>query len=415
MTAPRPTVTTLEILPVYGQSENRPTLDGLADALDLAAPGQVYFLSGLIDEAGRSLGPSGAGWYGDGMAAIDQTRPASGYASATGLGRVSPAYTLQYCRAADRRQPEARDFGTVIADHGYGGRYIREWRPEDASPIGRNQLYWMRECKRLADEFGTAISCPYVLLFQGSSAKDQLAATYDADFRIAHEATLSEAETLFGTRPRLVTVVNGADVDTTGDVYATPGLQYRLTLEYGGIIASWQRIYPINDSNAHISGEAKVLIGETCDWAISEVEAGHSWNITYSVTKAGEVVTVTFGLRPGETLHELAGLYDAYGGAPTCPNHGFEAEGGILETIPDLAGNTVTIRLADAASGWLRFAHQVQDCYALSDAEGITMSAHRTTLFGSETRESRFVPGRLLRRALPGFRGTFEGDSFLPE
>lgn len=415
MTAPRPSVTSLEILPVYGQSENRSSDSPLAASLDAETSGQVYYTFGMVTEAGRPVDTAGAGWSGTGMAAINQTHPATGFASAAGLGRVSPAFTFQHCRAAGQKALNHAEKGSVIVDHGYGGRYIGEWRRADASPVGRNQQFWMRESKRLADEFGITMTCPYVYLFQGSSAKDQAGSVYRADFDTAHGETLALAHELFGTTPKLIVMVNGADVNTVGDVYATPGVQYRIAQDYGGIIAGWQRIYPINDQNAHIDADVKILIGETTDWAVTEVEAGRPWNITYSVAKSGANVTVTFALRPGETLTQRAGLYDNYGGAATCANFGFEAEGGISSVVPEFNGNKVAITLASASSKWLRFAHQVQDCYALTDAAGYTMSAHRTTLFGSHSRASRFVPGQSLWRALPGFRGSFSGDSFVPE
>lgn len=415
MTAPRPSVTSLELLPVYGQSENRSSESPIAASLDAETSGQVYYTFGMVTEAGRPVDTSGAGWSGTGMAAIDQTRPASGFATAAGLGRVSPAFTFQHCRAASQKAAGHSERGAVIGDHGYGGRYINEWRRVDTSPIGRNQQYWMRENKRLADSFGVTMTCPYVYLFQGSSAKDQEGSVYRADFDVAHGETVALATELFGAAPKLIVVVNGADVNTVGDVYATPGVQYRIAQDYGGIIAGWQRIYPINDQNAHVDADVKVLIGETSDWAVTEVEAGRPWNITYGVAKSGTSVTVSFALRPGETLMQRAGLYDNYGGAATCANFGFEAEGGIVSVVPDFGGNTVAITLASASSNWLRFAHQVQDCYAMTDASGYTMSAHRTTLFASHTRASRFVSGQTLWRALPGFRGTLVGDSFLPE
>jgi hypothetical protein len=416
VTAPRPSVTSLDILPVYGQSENRSSeAVALSQALDATAPGQIHYTFGMVTEAGRPVDSSGAGWGGSSMAAIDQTHPAQGFAPAAGLGRVSPAFTLQFCRAARWRAAGHPEQGAIIGDHGYGGRYINEWRRDDASPIGRNQQFWMRESKRLADGFGIAIRCPYVYLFQGSSAKDQPGAVYRADFNVAHGETVALATELFGVAPQLVVVVNGADVNTIGDVYATPGAQYRIALDYGGIIATWQRIYPINDQNAHVDPDTKLLIGETSDWAISEVEAGRPWNITYGVEKSGSEVTVRFALRPGETLMQRASLYDAFGGAGTCVDFGFEADGGISSVTPDFAGNSVRLTLASASARWLRFAHQVQDCYALTDAGGYTMSAHRTTLFASETRASRLVPGQTLWRALPGFRGSFAGDSFQPE
>lgn len=404
-------------MPVYGQSENRSSNDvpEIARLLNAATSEQVYYTYGMTDQNGVPIGPNGAGWTGAALNSIDQGHAATGFVSASTLDRVSPAFTFQYARAARWRDAGQSDQGVVIGDHGYGGRYINEWITANASPLGRNQLYWMRESKRLANDFGVTIRCPYVYLFQGSSAKDQPGLTYRQDFDIAHAETIAQAIALFDQTPQLVVVVNGADVNTVGDVYATPTVQYQIARDYGGVIATWQRIYPINDRNAHVDGDVKVLIGETCDWAVSETEAGHPWNVTYSVAKAGAAVTVTFALRPGETLVDRADLYAAYGGHATCPNFGFEAEGGILSAVPNLAGNSVAITLAQPSSGWLRFAHQVQDCYAMADAGGYTMSAHRTTLFPSHTKPSRFVAGQTLWRALPGFRGTFSGDVFVAQ
>ncbi|HWL58926.1 MAG TPA: hypothetical protein VNQ78_19920 [Paracoccus sp. (in: a-proteobacteria)] len=410
MTAPRPSVTSLEIMPAYGQSENRPLPDALSADLDAATSELAYYTYGMVDENGAMIGPLGAG-----LAEIDRKKPATGFMAATGHGRISPAFAFQYARAAQWREDGATGRGVVIGDNGFGGRVIREWLPEDASPIGRNQLLWMRENARLADEFQISMACPYVFLFQGTSAKDQPGAAYRQEFEAAHAATLAEARALFGVEPRLVVVVNGADVNSIGDVYETPAAQYRIALDHGGIIATWQRIFPIADRNIHPSGQSQVLIGETCDWAAREVEAGHPWNITYAVRKSGAVVTVQFNLRPGEVLIERPDLYDAFGGKATCPDFGFEAEGGILEATPDFAGGSVRLTLANSRASWLRFAHQSQDCYAMTDGVGVSMSAHRSTLFGSHSRPSRFVAGETLWRPLPGFRGRFEGEGFLPD
>ena len=417
MTAPRPTVTSLEIMPVYGQSENRPRNDApaIAAALDGATAEQVYYTYGMIDTQGALVGVSGAGWAGDGPNNIDRSLPARGFAAAAGLRLVSPAFTLQHARAARQRDLGQAGRGVVIADHGFGGRQIHEWIVTGASPLGRNQLYWMAESKRLADAFGVGIACPYAFLFQGTSAKDQPGPAYRADFEAAHAATVQQALDLFGAAPRLVVVVNGGDVNTVADLYATPCVQYAIALDHGGIIAGWQRIYPIMDRNIHIDGTVRALIGETAEWAIAETEAGRDWNITHAVAKSGASVTVSFTLRPDETLLERAGLYDAYGGAATCPHFGFEADGGILAAVPDLSGNSVAITLAKPDAAWLRFAHQVQDCSALVDGAGMSMSAHRTTLFASHSRPSRFVPDETLWRALPGFRGSFQGDRFRTE
>ena len=359
-------------MPSYGQSENRPIPDALAPALDASATSQSYYTYGLRDSSGAAVGPLGAG-----LGTIDQTKAATGFMTAEGLGRVSPAYALMQARAARLRDAGDTTRGMVLADHGFGGRIIEEWNLDNASPLGRNQLYWMRESARVAQDIGVALTCPYVLLFQGTSAKDQSGASYRAAFDLAHNATEAQATALFGQAPKLVVVVNGSDVNSIGDLYETPGVQYRIGLDRGGIIATWQRIFPIRDQNIHPTGRTQVLIGETCEWAIAETEAGRPWNITYEVQKSGAVVTVRFALREGETLIDRAGLYDAFGGAATCRDLGFEAEGGIVSAIADPAGNSVTITLASASASWLRFAHQVQDCTAMVDAAGVSMSAHR--------------------------------------
>ena len=410
MTAPVPTVTSLEILPAYGQSENRPIRDALAEGIEAAASGQAVQTFGMRDGSGALVGMAGAG-----LAEIDRTRPATGFLSVTGQGLVSPAFVFQFLRAARWRAQGEPLRGAILGDNGYGGRLIREWIPDDPSPIGRNQLYWMEESARLAGVFGIAISCPHVLLFQGTSAKDQPGAEYRSQFETAHAALLARAATLFGTVPQLVVVVNGADVNSADDRYDTPGVQYRIALDHGGIVATWQRAFAIRDQNIHPDARTQVLIGETCAWAAEEVEAGNPWNITFAVSRSGAEVTVSFALRPGETLVERAGLYDAFGGPATCPHFGFEAEGGIAQSVLEPEAGRVRLTLADPAAGWLRLAHQMQDCGAMTDAAGMTMSAHRSTLFGSHTRPSALIAGETLWRPVPGFRGRLEGDLFVPE
>ena len=228
-----------------------------------------------------------------------------------------------------------------------------------------------------------------------------------------HGQFLAGTASAFPTPPRLVTVINGADVNTIGDTYDTPGVQYKLTRDYGGIIATWQRDFKISDANIHTSTNTQALEGEISERAIAEVEAGNPWNITYSVVKSGATVTVTFALRPGETLMEIANLFNDYGGAATCRHFGFEAAGGI--SAASWTGNTVTLTLNNASAGWLRLAQQVQNVSSFADASGLTMSAHRSTLFGSHTWPSLTVAGETIRRPVPGFSGTFSGDTFVPE
>ncbi len=404
----------MEILPVFGQSENRATQDAaLAAQLQNAAPGQVYYTYGMKDELGDDVPISGAGWNAaaNRMMEINRSVPATGFAGVIGHDRVSPAYTFQYLRAMDA--PPGK--GVLIADHGYGGRYINEWIAADASPIGRNQNYWADESARLAAGYSLPISCPYVFWWQGMSAKTQAANVYSGDFAVAWSEIAARANSLFGAVPKPVLICNGADSNSTNDPGQAylPDAQYKLALDRGGIIAMHQRTIPTTDGNGHPNAAWRLMVGETAHWAVTEVEAGRVWNTTYTVEKSGATVTVTFALRPGETLTDRTGLYDAFGGASTCLNYGFEADGGIASVVPNLSGNTVTVTLSNSGAAWFRFARQSQDVLSYSSG-GLYMSAHRTTLFPSETKASVLIPGETLWRSLPSFNGTFSGGTFVP-
>lgn len=357
-----------------------------------------------MDMGGAHVGTNGAATI-----AINQSVAARGMLRVPQPLTLSPSFAFSYARAARWAEASDTSRGVLIGDHGNGGLMIEGFNPEDANrPNGRNQNYWLRENARLCAEFDVALTCPYHFHFQGTSAKTQIGADYIAAFDAAFDPLVAEVEALTGQAPKIVMVVNGGDVRTIGDRYDTPVAQYELTLARGGIVGTWQRTYKINDGNIHIDAAEKVLIGETCAWAVEVVEGGGVWSVTYSVVKVGVTVTVTFDLMPGETLMERADLYDDFGGDATCPHYGFEADGGIVSVVADLDGNTVTITLANSAAGWLSHALQVQDCMAMVDAQGYGMSAHRSTLFGSVTRPSRFVAGETLWRPVPGFRVEFE-------
>mgnify|MGYP003407434149 CR=1 FL=1 len=415
MTPPAVSVTSLELMPVFGQSENRPLASDLSSALASTTAGQVYYLSGMATVQGAEVGPSGAR-----TVAIDQTIPATGFMSADTLGDVSPAFTFQQARAARWRDAGQVERGAVIADHGSGGRFINEWMESDPSPLGRNQNYWIRQSAARAGDQTVTVASPYFFVFQGQSGGLWTYAEYETAFNSAADYMLDEiASSVGGTQPVPVTVVIGGTVNTTERPYENAKFQYDMTLARGGILATWQRAFLIGDNYIHPRAREQVLYGETCEWAVSEVEAGNAWNITYSVSKTDATVVVTFNLRPGETLMDRAGMYDLYGGSSTCPNYGFEADGGIVSAVPNLSGNTVTLTLSRPDAAWMRFAMQRQNVFnrynEIVDTDGVTRrlnySAHRTTLFGSHTRASRFVPGETLWRPLPSFAVPFGGGA----
>ena len=409
------TVTSLEILPIYNQSENRPKPNAtLADDLLAMQNNQSYYLAGTRTTLGNAIafqGATGADQSATGR--TDRLIPATGFTAYPGQ-QVSPAFTMQQMRAARWNDAGDDSKGVVLGDHSYGGQEILAYDVTRTDKfIGQNMIFAMNESKRVGDLMGVAVTMPYVFLFQGTQAKDTPGAQYRAEFDRVHGQFLTGTASAFPTPPRLVTIINGADVNTIGDTYDTPGAQYELTLDYGGIIATWQRDFRISDANIHTSTSTQALEGEIAERAIAEVEAGNPWNITYAVAKSGASVTVTFALRPGETLMEIADLFDDYGGAATCRHFGFEAEGGI--SAASWSGNAVTLTLNNPGATWFRLAHQVQNVSTMVSNTGDTMSAHRSTLFGSHTWPSQIVSGAILRRPVPGFRGTFSGDTFVPE
>lgn len=197
---------------------NRPRNDagdcGSADAL-LAE--QVYSTYGMTDTHGAMVGANGAG-----LNSIDQDHPASAAATAAGAKQVSPAFTLQRARAA-----RLRDAGPAGRGSGRRSRLWRAHDPRMASgryqSAGRNQMFWMREAKRLGrclwrgDQLPLRRSC-----FRATPPRTPGAA-HRADFEAAHGATLQQALICSGAPPRLEVVVNGGDVNTLADLGETAG------------------------------------------------------------------------------------------------------------------------------------------------------------------------------------------------
>ena len=104
MTAPEvPTVTTLEVLPMFGQSEMRPKPDlALADAQRALLENQSYYLAGTKTTLGNSIevqGATGADKTATGR--TDQSVPATGFSAYTG-NQVSPGFAFANMRAARR-------------------------------------------------------------------------------------------------------------------------------------------------------------------------------------------------------------------------------------------------------------------------------------------------------------------------
>ena len=168
MTAPEvPTVTKLEVLPMFGQSEMRPKPDlALADALRAMQDSPPYYLAGTRTTLGNTIEVRGATMADKTPnGRTDQSVPATGFAAYTG-DKVSPGFTFAQLRAAGDDT-----LGVVLADPSYGGQEILAFDTTRTDKfIGANQVYHLREAVRVGSALGIAVTAPWVFLFQGTQA-----------------------------------------------------------------------------------------------------------------------------------------------------------------------------------------------------------------------------------------------------
>lgn len=376
-------------------------IDGLA--------GQMAYLEGLRTTGGIAVAP-----WGPGGLALDMTIPATSItdiAPALG-GRGGILLSAQSCYL-HRTIGADPNHGALVMDAGLGGLNVDKMLVGQLQ--GDNYYYMLSEVARLAADQGVTVTCPEIIHYIGTSSKNETYAVALGNINLVWDQQQGYCQTTWGQTPRVIAGQTGGDCNTAADNYDVAMAQYDAIRDRGGEIATSQRIWRINDNNIHTDVDVSVMIGEVIDWCRETVDGGGKWTPWASVTKSGATVIVSFDLRNGETLVNRANFYDAHGGAAaTAPNFGFEADGGIVSVVPDLGGNTVTVTLANPAATWLRFAMQRQDVqtYAVpSGALTYNQSSHRTTLFPSETRTSRFFPAETLWRSLPSFSVLFDGDA----
>lgn len=374
-------------------------IDGLA--------GQMVYLEGLRTTGGIAVAP-----WGPGGLALDMTIPATritDIAPALG-GRGGILLSAQSCYL-HRTIGAGPNHGALVMDAGLGGLNVDKMLVGQLQ--GDNYYYMLSEVAQRAADQGVTVTCPEIIHYIGTSSKNEAYALALGNINLVWDQQQGYCQTTWGQTPRIIAGQTGGDCNTAPDAYDVTMAQYDAIRDRGGEIATSQRIWPINDNNIHTDVDVSVMIGEVIDWCRETVDAGGKWTPWASITKSGETVTVAFDLRPGETLVNRAGFYDDHGGAGTAPNFGFEADGGIVSAVPDLDGNTVVVTLTNPTATWLRFAMQRQDVLSYGVPLGVqtyNQSSHRTTLFPSETRASRFYPDRTLWRSLPSFAVYFDGD-----
>ncbi|MDF3607566.1 hypothetical protein PE067_16280 [Paracoccus sp. DMF-8] len=375
----------------------------MIDGLD----GQMTYLAGLRTDGGATVAP-----WGPGDQPLNTSIPATSITDIApalgGRGGILLAAQSCYLHRTIGADP---DQGALVMDAGVGGLNL------DKMLIGQlqgdNYYYMLSEVARLAADQDLTVTCPEIIHYIGTSSKSESYAVALGNINLVWDQQQDWCETTWGQILGIIAGQTGGDCNTAPDPYDVTMAQYDAVRDRGGEIATSQRIWTINDNNIHTDIDVSVMIGEVIDWCREERDAGRKWTPWASITKSGATVTVAFDLRPGETLVNRADFYDAHGGAATAPNFGFEADGGIVSAVPDLDGNTVVVTLTSASASWFRFAMQRQDVMAYGVPDGAltyNQSAHRTTLFPSETRASRFYPGETLWRSLPSFHVLFDGD-----
>ena len=205
--------------------------------------------------------------------------------------------------------------------------------------------------------------------------------------------------------PLLVMSQAAGDADTTvtGEAWNVCQAQLELAAEVPGAILSGPD-YPWRmKDGVHPADMDSGMIGELAARAEIEVAAGRKWNILApAVARTGGTITLTYDLRPGETIIAQAGAYANYGGDPA--HHGFEVTGGGSITSVSIAGVSITIQTVGIVTG-LQYAMQTGNVSALTAPDGTSKSAHRGTLRASDSWPGRgYWTGETVYRWLPSFR-----------
>lgn len=403
-----PSMSRLLAEPIITQSEGRAkNASGYHLLMRGSVSTQAVYVAGMQTMEGAAVPAWGAA-----EKPINQTILSSGFGdAASNLNvRVSTPYAMQYLRVQDAL---STDEGAValIGDNGYGGLAIEKYLFEDEEFYAENQLFWMEEAARLAAETGATVEAPFFFHWLGTSGKadpyHEWRDSCDAVWSW-HVARMSAA---FGGVAVPLLVQTGGDVNTVSDLYDVTAAQYDLVKDFGGHIIFPQRGMLINDGNIHNAASESLLFGGVGHWARSEIVAGNPWTMWASVSKAGSTVSVSFALRPDESLEEWASRYDAYGGPSTCPDFGFEADGGIASVVPNWSAGTFTITLNNPSASWLRFAMQRQDVSTMTDGRGWGYGAHRSTIISTLRKPSPHFPEVDMLREPPSFCVLLSGDS----
>lgn len=375
--------------------------------------GQLVHLDGMRMANGATVAPWGPGF--DPGNPMDRNVPATGLLDASGAlgGRGGILIAAQSDYVFRQIANGVTDEGALIMDAGAGGMNQSSMLAGEVP--GDNYYYMLSEMLRCAAEQDIEVTIPEIIHYIGTSSKGETYAVASENLNALWTEQSNWVFNALGTRPDVFTGQTGGDCNTAPDLYEITAAQYDLTKDWGGEIATSQRIWPIADNNIHTDVDVSVKIGEVVSWCRTERNAGRKWTPWYTLSRTGNVVTVSFDLRPGETLVDRPSIYNSFGGASTALNYGFEAQGGVNSVVPDFNGNTVQVTLNNSDASWFRFASQRQDVLPFGVPTGpntYNMSSHRTTLFPSETRESRFYPGELLWRSLPSFSVLIQDGQF---
>ena len=376
-----------------------PTSSG-AERAEIAAiaRGNVSMHTGLVTPGNVQLHI-----HGPGNGPIDTAVPATGLTQAVAASNIPPRFMSAIVLNAHRADVGLAPIHLLYQGVSIAGVDILELDDDSPSITGTlgttmidNYAYSTAQLKAQAAAKGWAFEIEDMVILQGT-----------ADRTLAPGVWLAAAQEVFddwkakaATDPGILTPFNGlsvwqtgGDENTIGEKYHVKQDQIQLVINNGGTLIG--PIHPIPlASGAHPGLPGYKIIAEKQAWAQAEVEAGNPWNIIPTAVRNGNSATVSFTLRPGETLVSDDLNYGGIGYA----HHGFELTGATI-TSTTINPTSVTIN-ADGPFTEIMYAMQEQDVSITSPG----FSAHRGILRGSETKPAKLLFEGTLYREVSGFR-----------
>ena len=335
---------------------------------------------------------------------------ATGNAQASAVGNVPPSFIGAVARARDGLSAGR---GISYQFHGAGGQSVTNldsstgegttvipWENFTFS-VGQQASYWSGR--------GVSVNCPVFSYNQGEADVAQPRGWWLSRFTTLYNETVSTVRTATGqtSGPQLYLYQTGGYMNKVNGHQVVLD-QLDAVRNLSGVLVApiyWQKISNDDARGVHMGTQGNLQLGELENWAITEHEAGRSWNLLppVTVTRTGDTITIPITVRSDETLTTSPGKYADYGGDPA--NLGLEVDGGGSITSASVSGGNIVLQVSGIVTA-VRYAMQTTgiDYRTLTDAELMGYATHRGIIRTTLTR-TRTVGGLALtmERAVPSF------------